>query len=412
MAEQSNTPQLRFQGYTDAWGQVKLGDIADRITRKNANLESNLPLTISAQYGLIDQNEFFDKRIASKDISGYYLLRKGEYAYNKSTSNDAPWGAVKRLEKYDKGVVSTLYIVFSLRSNIDSDYFATYYSTDLWHRGIQEIASEGARNHGLLNIAPNDFFNTAIKAPKSLDEQKKIGSFFQSLDAMVALHQRKLSKLQETKKSLLQNMFPAEGEDRPKIRFAGYTYAWGQVKLGGIAEEYIGGGTPKTSIASYWKGDIPWFQSADISADQVYSPIPKKFITKDAIANSATKLVPANSIAVITRVGVGKLANIGHSYCTSQDFLSFSKLKTNPNFTVYSLYKKLNEEAGKAQGTSIKGITKDELLDKEIMVPKSEKEQGEIGSFFKNIDSLLALHQRKLEKLQQIKKALLQKMFC
>ena len=190
MAEQSNTPQLRFQGYTDAWGQVKLGDIADRITRKNANLESNLPLTISAQYGLIDQNEFFDKRIASKDISGYYLLRKGEYAYNKSTSNDAPWGAVKRLEKYDKGVVSTLYIVFSLRSNIDSDYFATYYSTDLWHRGIQEIASEGARNHGLLNIAPNDFFNTAIKAPKSLDEQKKIGSFFQSLDAMVALHQR------------------------------------------------------------------------------------------------------------------------------------------------------------------------------------------------------------------------------
>ena len=169
---------------------MKLGDIADRITRKNANLESNLPLTISAQYGLIDQNEFFDKRIASKDISGYYLLRKGEYAYNKSTSNDAPWGAVKRLEKYDKGVVSTLYIVFSLRSNIDSDYFATYYSTDLWHRGIQEIASEGARNHGLLNIAPNDFFNTAIKAPKSLDEQKKIGSFFQSLDAMVALHQR------------------------------------------------------------------------------------------------------------------------------------------------------------------------------------------------------------------------------
>lgn len=126
----------------------------------------------------------------------------------------------------------------------------------------------------------------------------------------------------------------------------------------------------------------------------MYSPIPKKFITKDAIANSATKLVPANSIAVITRVGVGKLANIGHSYCTSQDFLSFSKLKTNPNFTVYSLYKKLNEEAGKAQGTSIKGITKDELLDKEIMVPKSEKEQGEIGSFFKNIDSLLALHQR------------------
>ena len=149
-----------------------------------------MPLTISAQYGLINQNDFFDKRIASKDVSGYYLLKKGEYAYNKSTSNDAPWGAVKRLEKYDMGVVSTLYIVFSLHQEVDSDYFSTYYSTDLWHKGIREIAAEGARNHGLLNIAPNDFFNTTIMAPKSLDEQRKIGSFFQKLESSISLHQR------------------------------------------------------------------------------------------------------------------------------------------------------------------------------------------------------------------------------
>ncbi len=149
-----------------------------------------MPLTISAQYGLINQNDFFDKRIASKDVSGYYLLKKGEYAYNKSTSNDAPWGAVKRLEKYDMGVVSTLYIVFSLHQDVDSDYFSTYYSTDLWHKGIREIAAEGARNHGLLNIAPNDFFNTTIMAPKSLDEQRKIGSFFQKLESSISLHQR------------------------------------------------------------------------------------------------------------------------------------------------------------------------------------------------------------------------------
>lgn len=177
--------------FTHSWGQERLGDITDRIRRKNENLESDLPLTISAQYGLINQNDFFDKRIASKDLSGYYLLKQGEYAYNKSTSNDAPWGAVKRLEKYDMGVVSTLYIVFSLHQDVDSDYFSTYYSTDLWHKGIREIAAEGARNHGLLNIAPNDFFNMKIIAPKSLDEQRKIGSFFQKLDSSITLHQRK-----------------------------------------------------------------------------------------------------------------------------------------------------------------------------------------------------------------------------
>lgn len=197
----------------------------------------------------------------------------------------------------------------------------------------------------------------------------------------------------------------------PSLRFRGYTDAWGQERLGDIAGYYTGGGTPKTSVSSYWNGNIPWFQSADILAGQVYDPEPKKFISDEAVANSATKLVPANSIAVITRVGVGKLAYIRHSYCTSQDFLSFSNLKTNPDFTVYALYKKLNEEIEKVQGTSIKGITKDELLDKEIKVPNDKNEQREIGSFFKELDSLLSLHQRKLSKLQEIKKSLLQNMF-
>ena len=176
---------------TLSWEQRKLGDMAERVTRKNQDLECDLPLTISAQYGLIDQNEFFDKRIASKDVSGYYLLKKGEYAYNKSTSNDAPWGAVKRLDRYEMGVVSTLYIVFKLREagNIDTNFFSTYYDTSLWHKGIQNIAAEGARNHGLLNIAPADFFNTVLSVPQDIDEQKRIGAFFADLDNLITLHQ-------------------------------------------------------------------------------------------------------------------------------------------------------------------------------------------------------------------------------
>ena len=136
-------PRIRFKGYTEAWEQRKLGEVVERVTRKNQDLVSTLPLTISAQNGLIDQNEFFDKRVASKDVSGYYLVKKGEFAYNKSTSSDAPWGAIKRLDRYENGVLSTLYIVFAINENagIDSDYLVTYYDTDLWHRGNLSNAS-------------------------------------------------------------------------------------------------------------------------------------------------------------------------------------------------------------------------------------------------------------------------------
>ena len=202
-------PEIRFKGFTDDWEQRKLGDLVDRVTRKNQDLVSELPLTISAQYGLIDQNEFFDKRVASKDVSGYYLIENGEFAYNKSTSTDAPWGAIKRLDRYENGVLSTLYIVFGIKENnpIDSDFLVSYYSTNLWHKGIHEIATEGARNHGLLNIAPADFFETKLMIPQDIEEQKKIGKYFEELERLITLHQRKCEELQNIKKFMLQNMF-------------------------------------------------------------------------------------------------------------------------------------------------------------------------------------------------------------
>ena len=205
----AKVPEVRFSDFTDAWEQRHLGEIVERVTRKNENLESTLPLTISAQYGLIDQNEFFDKRIASKDVSGYFLIRRGEFAYNKSTSTDAPWGAIKCLERYENGVLSTLYIVFRIidEKKLNSNYLAFYYDTDLWHRGVQAIAAEGARNHGLLNIAPVDFFETTLTIPQDIFEQQKIGLFFKQLDHLISLHQRKLEKLKNIKKSMLEKMF-------------------------------------------------------------------------------------------------------------------------------------------------------------------------------------------------------------
>ena len=181
--------QYKCNNSTPAWEQRKLEDIANRVTRKNEG-ESDLPLTISSQYGLVDQRTFFNNQVASKDMSGYYLLRKGEFAYNKSTSGDSPWGAVKRLVRYEQGCVSTLYICFGL-DGADPDFLVTYYETDRWYKAVQMIAAEGARNHGLLNIAPNDFFDTALILPPSREEQELIGLFFARLDNLITLHQRK-----------------------------------------------------------------------------------------------------------------------------------------------------------------------------------------------------------------------------
>ena len=201
-----SVPEIRFAGFTDPWEQRKLGDIAERVTRKNENNESDLPLTISAQHGLIDQRLFFNAQVASRDMSGYYLLRQGEFAYNKSTSADSPWGAIKRLTRYEKGCVSTLYICFALL-NANPDYLVTYYETNRWHKAVQMIAAEGARNHGLLNIAPDDFFDTMVSLPESQAEQQTIGAFFSRLDSLITLHQCKLELLQNIKKSLLDKMF-------------------------------------------------------------------------------------------------------------------------------------------------------------------------------------------------------------
>ena len=199
-------PEIRLDGFEGEWVEKRLKDISKRVTRKNNDLVSERALTISAQFGLIDQEEFFQKKIASKDVSGYYLIKKGEFAYNKSYSTGYPLGAIKRLDKYENGVLSTLYIIFKA-VDVDSDYLAHYYESDKWHREVSMCAAEGARNHGLLNIAPVDFFNTRLVVPKELEEQRAIGAYFSNLDNLINSHQEKISQLETLKKKLLQDMF-------------------------------------------------------------------------------------------------------------------------------------------------------------------------------------------------------------
>lgn len=201
------TPRVRFKGFEGGWVVKKLSSIAKRVTRKNSHLESTLPLTISAAEGLIEQTSFFNNVVASSNVSRYYLVKKGEFAYNKSYSNGYPFGAVKRLDRYDKGVLSTLYIAFSIDEIISSDYIVQFFETSLWHQEVAKRAAEGARNHGLLNISADDFLDIEISLPNSKDEQQRIASYFRSLDKQISLQEQRLEKLKQIKAACLDKMF-------------------------------------------------------------------------------------------------------------------------------------------------------------------------------------------------------------
>lgn len=209
--QSENTPPIRFNSYDGKWIEAKLSTYASRITRKNVNMESNLPLTISASDGLIAQTAFFNNVVASTNMSGYYLLKKGEFAYNKSYSNGYPFGAVKKLEKYEQGALSPLYIVFSLAKSVNDDYMVYFFETDLWHKEVAKRAAEGARNHGLLNIGANDFLDIKITLPKDIREQEQIASFFQKLDSQISAQQQRLEQLKQMKSACLNSMFPQNG---------------------------------------------------------------------------------------------------------------------------------------------------------------------------------------------------------
>ena len=351
-----------------------MGDLVDRVTRKNQDLVSELPLTISAQYGLIDQNEFFDKRVASKDVSGYYLIEDGEFAYNKSTSTDAPWGAVKRLDRYENGVLSTLYIVFGIKGNnpVDSDFLVSYYSTNLWHKGIHEIAAEGARNHGLLNIAPVDFFETELTIPQDIEEQKKIGKYFEELERLITLHQCKCQLLLK----LLHN-------------------DWEQRKLDDWGDFYYGRGCPKWSVTE--DATIPCIR---------YGELYTKFGAKIDRVYSYTNMSPENlrfskgTEVLIPRVGEDPM---DYNHCTwlsmpdvaIGEMISVFNTDNNPLFTATMFNATLqNEFAMRVEGGSVTNLYFEKLKNIEVSFP-SVFEQDKIAAYFEKLDHLITLHHRK-----------------
>lgn len=398
-------PSIRFRGFDDAWEQRKLGDIVERVVRKNTNNESSLPLTISAQYGLVDQITYFNNRVASRDVSNYYLVLNGEFAYNKSTSDGFPFGAVKRLDLYEKGVLSTLYIVFSIKnqSEIDSDYLTVFFDTDRWHKGVSERAAEGARNHGLLNISADDFFDIDIFLPRHKEEQVAIGSYLRHLDHLITLRQRKFEKLTNVKKSMLKKMFPQNGSSYPAVRFNGFTDPWEQRRFGDVFEEYSEKNRAELPPLTIVQG------SGTIRRDES-----ERALQYDKASLPSYKAVHEGDFIVHLRSFEGGLEKANSQGIVSPAYHTFRGEGIDSRF--YYAYFRSKKFIDTDLKPHVYGIRDGRNIDiegmKTIEIPfTSYPEQRLIGDAIGAINTLITLHQHELEKLQSIKKALLEKMF-
>lgn len=418
MKETKNVPQLRFSGFNDDWEVKKLGEVSDRVTRKNENLESTLPLTISAQYGLVDRITFFNNQVASTtNLRNYFLVKNGEFAYNKSYSAGYPWGAIKRLDRYEKGVLSTLYIVFKPK-NINSDYLLSYYDTDKWYKQVSEIAAEGARNHGLLNIAPNDFFQTIFATPMSEIEQQKIGAFLSHVDSLIQANTKKLESLKAVKKSLLQKCFPKAGQKVPEMRFAEFSGDWEEKKLGEFCKLFgrIGfRGYTEKDLVKEGEGAITLSPSNIVDGIMNYSKC--TYISWYKYEESPEiKINNGDILLVKTGSTFGKTALVTNLPCEATinpQFVVIKNIKIDNIFLSYLLSHDLiqNQINSTVVGGAIPTMSQEVIKNFNILIPSATKEQQKIGHFFSKYDSLISAQQKEIDKLKDIKKSLLQKMF-
>lgn len=293
---------------------------------------------------------------------------------------------------------------FKLGKGLHSTYFKYCFQSD--HIQNQIIGQASISTVGTYTI--QNAKKTKFWFPPTYKEQQKIAACLSSLDEVITAESQKLEVLKEHKKGLLQNLFPQEGEAVPKLRFKEFEDSgeWVEKRLGEIGE-FTGGGTPSRANQSFWTGDIPWISSSDINEDSIFLINISRFISNEALRNSATKLVSANSILLVSRVGVGKLAITKTAICTSQDFTNFTPICDNLVFLAYYLKNQKEKLLGFSQGMAIKGFTKEDVSNLVIYMP-SIQEQKKIASCLSSLDDFIIAQNQKIEQLKQHKKGLLQ----
>lgn len=390
MKEKKSVPKRRFKEFQndEAWEQRKLGMLVDIST------------------GKLDANAMVDNGAYDFYTSGIKKYRIDIPAFEGPAITIAGNGATVGYMHLADGKFNAYQRTYVLEKfRADRQFLFSEISNKL----PQKIKEE-ARAGNIPYIVMDTLTELIVYIPVSEEEQIKVGIFIKNLDNLITLHQLKLKKLKETKSAYLSEMFPKEGEKYPKRRFAGFTDPWEQRKLKEVAE-IVGGGTPSTVNPEYWNGDIDWYSPTEIG-NHVYAKGSTKKITKLGLEKSSAKILPPDKTVLFTsRAGIGDMAILKHPGATNQGFQSLVLKEGIDAYFIYSMGHLIKKYAEKnASGSTFLEISGRTLGDMPILMP-STNEQQKIGTFFNNLDKLITLHKRKLEKLENLKKAYLNEMF-
>ena len=413
MQDNEKKPALRFKGFTDPWEQRKLSDIVEKVTEKNAGLQYIETFTNSAEFGIISQRDFFDHDISKiGSLDGYYVVHNEDFVYNPRISVTAPVGPINRNKLGRTGVMSPLYTVFRPH-DIDTTYLEHFFKSGYWHSFMNFNGDSGARSDR-FSIKDSVFFEMPIPTP-DIEEQKKIGEFLTQLDTLITLHQRKYEKLVNIKKSMLDKMFPQNGASVPEIRFKGFTDPWEQRKLGEICDFITKGATPTTYGFSWQPDGVPFFRNDSIK-DNVFVFGEFSYISEAANEVLKRSEVHGNDILIAITGDIGKVGIIPDTVEKANINQHIARVRIRKEALPYFVYQYLASDDTQKEyqkiktGLSMPQLSLEQVRDIVVKIPEFN-EQGKIADCLRRIDTLITLHQRKLEKLQNIKKSCLEKMF-
>lgn len=399
-------PKIRFPEFHDEYINDSLSDISDRVRRKNSDNQTDIPLTIASIEGLVDQRKYFGKTVASKDMSGYYLLQNGEFAYNKSYSNGFPVGSIKRLDKYAQGALSTLYICFALKKDADvtSDYLVQYFNSPAWYEAVNEVCAEGARNHGLLNVSPDDFFATTHHFAPTKEEQDKVAVFLSLYDQKIENQIAKVEALETRRKGLLQQIFSQE------IRFKaddGSEFPdWEPTPFGDVIEPFtIKTKTENEDTLLSCAIEGMFLNSELFDHQRGASNKGYLKIKKGTLILSAQNLHLGNA-NVNLRFEHGIISPAYKTYNVTGCLPEFMGVWVKREAAKKFFYDATTTGASQCR----RNVDWDKLYSQEMELP-CEAEQRKISAFVTLVDKQITLEKDKLEAIKQVKKGLLQQMF-
>ena len=405
-------PKIRFVNFNDKWNYKTLDEISNAIEYGiNAPAKNFDGIHKYLRITDIDDTSrlFLTAKLSSPDVD----FSEENYENYKLQKNDllfARTGAsVGKTYLYRESDGEVYYAGFLIRARLHDSYDGNFVFQQTLTDKYKQFIDITSQRSGQPGVNGKEYGDWKIGIA-SYSEQSAIGTLFRTLDDLLSSYKDNLTNYQSLKATMLSKMFPKAGQTVPEIRLDGFEGEWELCEIKDLADDFQSGGTPKTNVQEYWDGDIPWIQSSDLGINCLFEIKVQKSISEKGLESSSAKIIPKDSIAVVTRVGVGKLAVMRHEYATSQDFLSLSNLKSNIEFTAYLLYRLLQKEVNQLQGTSIKGITKVELLSKKVLIP-SLPEQQAIGAYFSTLDNLINSHHEKISQLETLKKKLLQDMF-